>query len=169
MALIVEDGTNVANAESYLSVEDADTYWSNRNDTVWSGYSTPKKEAALRAATQYIDSTYEFESLILTSTQALKWPRGGFYGVSLFYYEPNTVPKRLKDAVAELAYDYGANGALMQSDDRGNAIKRVKAGSVEVEYADGAPTKRTFPLVNRLLADIVISGTNSSNVRLQRV
>lgn len=54
MALIVEDGTGLADAESYLSVADADTYHADRNNEAWQDYSTAEKEAALRKATQYI-------------------------------------------------------------------------------------------------------------------
>ena len=35
MALIVEDGTGLANAESYVSVADATTYHTNYGNTAW--------------------------------------------------------------------------------------------------------------------------------------
>lgn len=169
MALIVEDGSGVSGAESYLSVALADAYWTYRNDSVWNAYATAKKEAALRAATQYIDATYKFNSTMSSATQALEWPRASFYGVSGRYYGGTEIPQSLKDAVAELAYEWGVNGALLPTADRGNDIKRVKAGSVEVEYNSSAPTVKTFNFVSRLLSDLTKGGNSGVNVRLERV
>ena len=70
-------GTN-----SYLSVADADSYWSARNDSTWSGASTAAKEKALIEATQYIDGAYSFIGSIATSNQSLAWPRYGAVIVS---------------------------------------------------------------------------------------
>ena len=59
MVLIVEDGTGKADAESYLSVADADTYHTKHGDSAdWDGASTGDKEEALRMGTQYLDATY---------------------------------------------------------------------------------------------------------------
>lgn len=169
MALIVEDGSIVAGAESYASVSYADAYWTVRNDSVWGAYDTAKKEAALRAATQYIDATYKFRGELREASQSLLWPRTGFYGDSGKYYGPEEVPQAVKDATCELAYEWGANGAFMPPADRGNGIKRVKAGSVEVEYTDGASTTKSFLFAARLLADVSMGGANGLNMRLQRV
>jgi len=166
MALIVEDGSGVSGAESYLSVADADTYWSNRNDTQWSGADTADKEAALRTATQYIDATYNFLSQIERSDQALKWPRVNFYDRNDFFID--SIPNALKDATAELARDYIVNGDLLPSQSRGGDIRKVKAGSVEVEYGEAAPTQRTFNFVNRLLAAFTDGRQGSANMRLSR-
>lgn len=168
MALIVEDGSIVTGAESYLSVADADTYWSNRNVANWDG-STTNKEAALRIATQFIDATYEFESYIQTATQALKWPRGGFTGKSGRDYYSNTVPQCVKDATAELAREWVTNGAFVPNLDRGGDIKKVKAGSVEVEYMDKAMGGKSFAYVSRLLNDVISGTSQAANMRLERV
>ena len=51
MSLVVEDGTGKADAESYISVADADTYHSNRGNTDWAALTTTEKEQLLRGAT----------------------------------------------------------------------------------------------------------------------
>jgi hypothetical protein len=56
MALIVEDGTGRADAESYVSVADADTYHANRGELRRGRRSAPppSKEQLLRQATEYM-------------------------------------------------------------------------------------------------------------------
>ena len=53
MTLVIEDGTGKSNAESYISVADADTYHSNRGNTDWAALTTAEKERLLRIATDY--------------------------------------------------------------------------------------------------------------------
>ena len=78
MSLIVEDGTGKVDAESYQSVSAADTYFSNVGNSLWTG-STAVKEAALRKATIYLDSTYQWQGSIFSLEQSLNWPRLGVY------------------------------------------------------------------------------------------
>jgi hypothetical protein len=58
VALIVEDGSIVAGAESYASVAYADIYFANRpsnpNSIVWAALTVPQKEGALREATDHM-------------------------------------------------------------------------------------------------------------------
>ena len=61
MSLIVEDGTGLDTAESYVSVVDAGTYCTAHGLTAWTG-TDGVKESALRNATQYIDTMYNFRS-----------------------------------------------------------------------------------------------------------
>ena len=58
MALIVEDGTGVSGAESYISVVDADDYHTNHGNTSWGSADTTAKEIALRKASEYLDGKY---------------------------------------------------------------------------------------------------------------
>ena len=59
MALIVEDGSIVTGAESYISVADASTYHSNRGNTAWASLSTDAiREQCLRKATDFMRQAY---------------------------------------------------------------------------------------------------------------
>ena len=77
MALIVEDGTGKSDAESFISVADADTYHSNRGNTDWASLLTAAKEQNLRKATDYICQVYRMKwaGTRVNGTQALDWPR----------------------------------------------------------------------------------------------
>jgi len=51
MALIIEDGTIIANADSYVPIADVDTYNDDYvADATWTALSTTLKEIAIRQA-----------------------------------------------------------------------------------------------------------------------
>lgn len=79
MALIVEDGSGKADAESYASLAQADTIAAAHGlASTWSALAESAKEAALRASTMWLDGTYgpRFTGLRQFEGQALEWPRG---------------------------------------------------------------------------------------------
>jgi hypothetical protein len=165
MTLIVEDGTGKVDAESYLSTAAADTYFSNLGNSSWTG-STAVKEAALRKATTYLDSTYRWAGEIFSVEQSLNWPRISVYdsqGRDL----SETVPTLLKNACAELAL-ISLTETLVPIVDSANYIKREKVGSLEVEYKDNSPSTKQFIFVDRLLSDLYVSKSGNSNVTLVR-
>ena len=47
MALVVEDGTGITNANAYVSVAEADSYFQARNNASWSARNTHDKEKAI--------------------------------------------------------------------------------------------------------------------------
>lgn len=159
MALIVEDGTGRADAESYISVADADTYHAARGATAWAGYSTSDKEAALRRATEYMVQFYRLRwaGYRYTSTQALDWPRAEVpivdapsgYGSFSAVYATNVVPVAVQRACAELALR-SAGGTTLAPDVAAQK-KRTKVGPIETEYADGARQSSYYQAVEMLL------------------
>ena len=146
MSLIVEDGTGMATAESYISVADADTYHSNLGNASWATLTTTVKEQLLRKATNYMVQAYRsaWAGIRKNDTQSLDFPRylvpkydnGAMYS----YYDENSVPKEVKDACCEFALK--ANSAALAPDlDR--LTKREKLGTLEVEY----DTTKGYPYV----------------------
>lgn len=129
MALIVEDGSGLPNAESYISVEDADAYFSARGNASWAALTVEAKEAALRLATDYMSAAYggKWCGKRLTDTQALDWPRTGRDGI----------PEALKRQCAELAVR-ASTGPLMA--DQGAAVQSETVGPISVTYAKGGST-----------------------------
>jgi len=153
--MAVTVGTDV-----YISVADADTYWSERNNTTWSAADTATKEKALREATQYIDGTYDFIGFQNTNN-LLAFPRnaviietGNFSGVS---YDDATIPPQVEDACAELALE-GLSARLNPSLERGGAIKKEKVDVLEVEYADFAPSAKSYDFVTKILKPLLSGG-----------
>lgn len=160
MALVVEDGTGLANAESYVSVADADAYHVDFGNTAWASSTEPAKEAALRRATQYLDSRYRYRGEPLTDTQALAWPRTINDAIS------DWPVKRLADACCELAVRALAGG--LYTDQTATAVTSKTVGPISVSYAE---TERNggqirFALIDDLLAAFVFGGGRAS-VRLE--
>lgn len=95
MAFVVEDGTGSVTATSYIDVTYADSYFADRLITAWSSLTNPSKQAALIAATDYIDSVWGsyFKGAQISEAQSLQFPRDAFTGI----------PETLKKATAEYA------------------------------------------------------------------
>lgn len=165
MALIVEDGTGLSTAESYISVANADAYFTDRGNTVWTALTTQAKEQALRAATDYMASVYtgRWAGRRTTTTQALDWPRSfvvnkdapGYYGTSPSYYPFNAVPTAVARACAELAVRASAGSLLA---DQGAQVTSETVGPISVTYADGARQSIAYKAVDGMLTPYLKGG-----------
>lgn len=165
MALIVEDGTAKADAESYISVADATTYHANRGNAAWAALASDTiREQLLRKATDYMVQAYRlrWKGDRVSATQALDWPRNWveyadyqFYTQNgaqkiggYLYYPANEVPQEVKRACAELALLANSSDLLGE---QGQAVKREKIGPIETEYEAFSQQGRHFPAVKSLL------------------
>lgn len=134
MALIIEDGTNVAGADAYASVTDcsawADEYW----DGSLSG-STSKKEAAIRRAVTYLDGLKWKGQRTYGRDQSLAWPREGVTDCEGSAIASDEIPDELIFAQHVLArVEFQKPGALSPSVNLSNVVKREKVDVIEVEY-----------------------------------
>lgn len=107
MALIVENGTQPAGANSYISAADATTYITNYNPAgldVWPS-DQPSQEAALIQGCQALELLYgpQYESFRILGNQTLLWPRYTFYDKNVVLWTNNAIPPQLGQAQAELA------------------------------------------------------------------
>jgi hypothetical protein len=159
MALIVEDGTARADAESYISVADADTYFANRGNAAWAALDTTAKEQALRAGTDYMRQTYRLHwtGMRVTGTQALDWPRAwvalvdapsGYRSVPS-YVPLNVIPPEIKNACAELAV---RSIAAPLSPDLGPQVVREQVGPVSVDYLPGGRQALRYTAIDAMLS-----------------
>lgn len=103
MAFTVEDGTVVADANSYASVAYFESYFTDRG-VDHSAMSNTQKEQALVRATDYVDKRFGrlFRGYRSSSSQELEWPRNDAYDDNDYPLSP--VPKVLKQAVCEYAW-----------------------------------------------------------------
>lgn len=154
MALEVEDGTGKANAESYVSVADADAYFTARAvPAEWAVATSAQKEGALRYATRWLDNRYAWPGTLHLYTQALAWPRDWAAdrdGRDLTLQ----VPVRVEEATAEAAALYLAGGLLTLSLDRGGAVASETVGPLSTSYFPGASGVPTFPFIDQILASV---------------
>jgi len=165
MTLEVEDGTGLDDAESYVSVAEADAYFTALGNDNWTG-STSVKEAALRKATEYLDATYNWRGLIFSVEQTLGWPRTGVYdreGRDL----AESVPLRVKKATYELALASLTEDLLPITSSQ-NYIKSEQVGSLAVTYRDDAPVDRIYRCADRLLTGLYYTRNGSGNRPVMR-
>ena len=164
--LIVEDGSIVADANSYVTYDYVISYHSLRGNSAWAAGSDTDQQYAIIRATQAVDSIYKDKwkgTPTEYGTQELEWPRQDVE-VNGTEIDDDLIPAALKKAVCEAALRELASANSMTPDlDRGGEIKRVKADTVEVEYMDGANSTTTFTAIDGLLADLV-TGTSASNI-----
>lgn len=164
--LIVEDGSIVADANSYVTYDYALAYHTLRGNSAWALGTVLNQQYAIIRATQAIDSIYKGKwkgTPTEYGTQELEWPRNDVV-VNAVELDNDLIPVALKKAVCEAALRELASPSSMTPDlDRGGEIKRVKADVVEVEYMDGANSTTTFTAIDGLLADLV-TGVSASNI-----
>lgn len=172
MALIVEDGTGRADAESFASVAEADIYHAARGQgDAWDG--ADDKEVALRLATDYLEQAFRgrWLSFRVTSTQRLSWPRAWVtmpdapygYGSWAAFIPNNVVPPEVKQACMELALR-AVSGALAPDLARTAVVEKV--GPIEVQYSRSAPAFVQYRAVELLLMPFLTNA--GASVKLVR-
>ena len=156
--LVVEDGTGLANANSYVSVADATTYHSIRgNGDAWSNIDD--QASALIIATDYMEQVYRLRwaGMRVTATQALSWPRAYVplpdapygYGSWAAYVPYNVVLQQAKDACSILALK-SVSGELAPDLARATLSERV--GDIEVTYDKSSPQYVRYRVIDLLLS-----------------
>ncbi len=140
MALIVEDGTGINNAESYISVTDADSYFSSKRgdaatyNSDWASGSTTTaiKEACLRWGTRLLDKYWAFDGEKSTTTQKLRWPRTGAVDDEGDKIAGNSIPDDLKYATAEMARALLVDPERVEDQEVG--LSALTVGSVALNF-----------------------------------
>ena len=168
MAVVVENGTGLANADSYVSVAEADAYATAYGNTTWAGATAPEKEAALRRATRYVDGRYagRWPGYKLNGrTQALAWPRKSVldsYGGTV---ASNEVPREIVSATIEVALREQVDpGALAPDFIPGQRVVSESVGNISVTYADeggGSTLRPTVIVVDEILWPLLLAGGTS--------
>lgn len=152
MAIIVEDGTGVANANSYVSVADLEAFAAARGITI-----VGDPEVLLIKAMDYIESL-DFCGHKVSSTQSLSWPR---YGVKVdgFYYPAAYIPPELKNALMQTALSIDAGVDPLSTIPR--VIKSASVGPMSVTYADDSETEN-IRRINASIAKLIACHTGTS-------
>jgi len=147
MSLIVEDGTGLANAQSYASAADATTYHTAHGNAAWIG-ATADMESALVRATAWLDDAFyhRWPTCKMLSTQALEFPR--LAAVDADGYALAPVPAALKNALCEAALvELVTPGRLATDDsDNGNIVAESEGGMSRT-YKKGGKKPSDWPAI----------------------
>lgn len=180
MALIIEDGSIVVNANSWATVVEAREWAEARGITLAPATSDGNTaiEAMLVKAGDYLnslDAKYRGE-MVQPLVQTMVWPREG---VSLFgqTWPDDEIPERLKRAQCQLCIEQrnGINITSSQSAGVDGAIIRDKTGPLETQWSEavlleqGFSVTATMPAVDALIEPLfenVVSGGALSTRRV---
>ena len=183
MTLIPEDGTGIADANSYATVEECDTYHEGHlYPQAWTAASPERKAAALVMASRTINANFTFNGWRTTAGQALEWPRyeapdpssqgGTWYGAQASYYAENAVPYVLKAATCEMARELLAANRTADDPSKGIAKIGLGQGALEITFNPGDRKAALTEEVLRLLEPLgtprgQASGGQAKVVRVQ--
>lgn len=144
MPLIVEDGTGLEDANSYVSIDDADQYHTDRNNTAWLSLTEQEKTGRLINAASYMGG-FSYLGLRLNVDQGLAFPR---------YYPPKekpesaAIPRNVKSCQCEMALQ---TSLLAPTDGRVISEERIE-GAIDTKYdTSRAYTQTVYPAVNLYL------------------
>jgi len=132
--LITEPGDSSAN--SFASYEEFLAYSATRFPVIsWPATSTQLEvEQRMIQATRLLQSSFDWVGEALFDNQSLIAPRIGWKNRNGKAIPSNVIPQELKDAESELTLQIGVSDLLANNEAADKGIKRVKAGSVEVEF-----------------------------------
>lgn len=161
MALIVEDGSIVANANSYVTRDELITYAASR------GVVLANDDATDYMAVEAIDYMELFAAQfkgVMTDPveQFLAWPRDGVV-IGPVVVGKNTIPRKIKEAQCALVLVVRSGVKLIPTKDyTKQTLIRSKLGPIEKEYAttttESTPALPSMPGVEALLAPFLYEG-----------
>lgn len=166
MALVLVATPKAVNANSYLTVAEADAYFEGRtNAGKWTGATTAQKDLALVWATSRLEHE-EYYGVPTTSDQRLKWPRWGIEADG-FFIDSDVIPRLVKEAVCELALALLEDGLVDRFKDSGlEQFDSVTLGPISIEIDKSYPAGTLPVLVTRMLGRFRSGGGGS--IRLLR-
>lgn len=165
MALIIEDGTCVDNANSYITVAEARAFASLRSLILPS--SDSEVEVLIVKAFDYLESL-DYKGNHANPPQSAEFPRRDLYLQGVLFSE-SQIPYKLKQAQSQLTYE--AVNIDLQPTGNGKEVIKEKVDVVEVQYSEkGINVARpTFTTVNSFLKDLLKSGLSSGHLISTRV
>ncbi len=156
MALTLVATAGAADANSYLTEEEADSIFEARLHTsLWDDADDEDKPKALAMATKVLDrmlmpgeeyvqngdSPYyrvrpTWTGMVATTTQALAWPRAGMYDANGNAIAEDVIPGDLKEATAELALQLLAGDRTLDNDVAVQGLTGLRVGSISLSFKD---------------------------------
>lgn len=169
ISIIVENGTNVTNANSYNSIIELRSFALNR------GIELPSvdDDVATMAikATDYLETkAEEYKGLPTYTDQSLQWPR-----IGVFIYEveqpSNSIPKQLKTAHAMLVLAVNEGLSLLPNYSPQDYVIEETVGPIKTKYSDPSSVgiENTFTGVDKFLEPLINKGLNSFSLQTIRV
>jgi len=175
---------NAANANSFLTLAEAQAYWATRLFTdMWDNSNDQSAAVILATRTmvsafaprrEFVPPSSSHDGYFIihptwtgtpaTTTQRLPWGRDGMLDINGNAIAANVIPQELKDATAELAGQMSKSDRLIDNDVAVQGLTGVRAGSVALSFKENITMLKTLPdsvmmmLVPSWLTPMVIEG-----------
>ena len=135
-------------------------------------YADPQIDAARERASDYIDGTFrnQFPGYKTDGReQAREWPRVGTVDREGLSIDSAEVPVEILNATYEGTWrEVQTPGSLVPDLKAGGGVlKRVKAGSVEVEYDNDGTVSKTFAAIEQALGSLLVVRSRYSGVAVR--
>lgn len=144
MALVIEDGSIVAGAESFATAAELVTYAANFGRTIPSD--TAEQEVLLRRAAKQMKAM-SWKGGRVSELQTLSWPRYDVYREN-WLVPSNSIPDDIKQGQMALATEIHADDIDPPERKKGAVVRNRVEGAVDVQYAQ-APNYITRPAATR--------------------
>lgn len=164
MPLVPQTSAGLSTADSYVTRDEANTYFAGRGApaewTALTDVDDGGRDAALRYALRTLDARYAWRGSLVNfgpPRQSTAWPRYAVIdneGASISVDAGGTpvIPELVKQAQIELALAH-AKAAVNEVLARGGRIESATIGPMSVKFSEGAPVVATYPYVDWLLRD----------------
>jgi len=149
MALVVEDGSIVANANSYITLAEFKS-WADSRNISYSDDDSVLESQILRAM-DYFERLY-FIGNKANENQLLQWPRTEAL-IDGYYADATEIPKEVKIALYEATVVEATGNSELENQTRKTLRERV--GDIEVEYAENSENRTITPALQYALNRIV--------------
>jgi hypothetical protein len=181
ISIVVEDGTVVVGANSFVSLSDFKIHCDNRARVYTAVYNDETIKASLIKMADYLNSLPYF-GFKTDRPNPMSWPRYGntdqglgnwwnqlrypltyFVGVldrDGYWIGLTEIPKEVIDAQCEGAWLILTGKDLEPSLDRGGQLIREKYDVIEFQYANGAPVTTEFKAITNRLKGLLKSSSS---------
>lgn len=153
MALVIETGSLISGANSYVSVDNFIT-WAESRGISFTLDDTLIEHSILRAM-DYFESLH-FLGLKSDENQALQWPRDQVY-IDGYSVSSDEIPNEVKNAIYELVKIEFDGDSYMSAQER--QVVSEKVGEIQVTYKDTVGMRRRTPAFQHQVRKLVHNPT----------
>lgn len=148
MALVVEDGSVVAGANTYVTLAEFKAWADDRGITYGTDAAVTQQ---IYRAMDYFERL-QFIGNKANENQPLQWPRTEAL-IDGYYADATEIPAPVKLAVYEAIVVEAAGNSELEVQDR--KTLKEKIGDIEVQYADNSENRKITPALQYALNKIV--------------
>ena len=157
--MIVEDGTQVENSNSYVSLLEANLYFQDRtHSSSWENFDDKSK--ALITASSMLDWSLDWKGEKTSPSQSMEFPRQKLLLDTGDYLDTDIIPKNLKVATFELALASLEKDRAKGFDLAGLDSIQISSLKISTNQQIGlSQAKKIIPdVVKYILGDLINSG-----------